>query len=304
MQLRQCNTPRDAPGTRYCKHNDFDILFCGSDFVSIELNVSFVDKIDGRNLIKSKTVSTLTKNRGFGRDCTPVVYLKGHIYMFDCLFKDFSSIKQVEKYSILNDSLESVGEIVDDYQGYFVCGFIDKIYLIGGFLNDEKTATCRYFDTNDNTWGKVASMKEARSSAACTVFEGRIVVAGGRGVNVSLNTVECYDHIADEWSCMPSMIKRTCGHSLIAIRNKLIAIDDNIVQVYDSTSNKFVAINNKHFFGYYAGAIPLGNKIIIFSINSTTALCYDVDSNEWSKKSFCATTDDLNYFTKFPKLYF
>ena len=35
--------------TRYCKHNDFNILFCGSDFVSIEVNLSFVRKIDGRN---------------------------------------------------------------------------------------------------------------------------------------------------------------------------------------------------------------------------------------------------------------
>ena len=292
--------------TRYCKHNDFDILFCGSDFVSIELNLSFVDKIDGRNLIRSRKVPTLTENRGFGRYCTPVVYLKGHIYLFDCLYKEFSSIKQVEKYSIVNDSLESVGEIIDDYYGYCACGFIDKVYLIGGYLNDEETATCRYFDTNDNTWGIVASMKEVRSSAACTVFEGRIIVSGGWGVNDELNTVECYDHIADEWSHMPSMITRTSDHSLIAIKNKLFAIGGyhNIVEVYDSNSNKFVAVNSKHLFGYHARSIPLGNKIVIFFMESTTAWCYDVDTDEWSKESFCGTTDDLNHFTKFPKLDF
>ena len=165
--------------TRYCKQNNFEILFCACDFFPTEGDISFVDKIDGRNLLRSRTVPTLTENRDFGQNSTPVIYLKGHIYLFDCLYEEFSKIKQVEKYSIVNDSLESVGEIVDDYEDYCACGFIDKIYLIGGCLKDEKTATCRYFNTNDNTWGNVRSMKEVRSSAACTAFEGKIVVSGG-----------------------------------------------------------------------------------------------------------------------------
>ena len=183
--------------TRYCKHNDFDILFCGSNFISYDVNISFVYQIDGSSLIKSKIVSSLTKNRGFGRNCTPAIYLKGYIYLFDCLYKEFSNIKQVEKYSILNDSLISVGEMLDDYDYYCACGFIDKIYFLGGRIQREQTATCRYFNTNDNICENVASLKQVRSEAKCTIFKGKIVVVGGWGVNGTLNTVECYDHKAD-----------------------------------------------------------------------------------------------------------
>ena len=102
------------------------------------------------------------------------------------------------------------------------------------------------------------------------------------------------------------MITRSSDHSFIAIKNKLFAIGgyDNIVEVYDSTSNKFVAINNRHLFGNHAGSIPLGNKIVMFFNERTTVWCYDVDTEKWSEESICGTTDDINHFTKFPKLYF
>ena len=132
---KQIHKSTKEVSTRYCQHNDFDILFWGSDFVSIEVNLSFVRKIDGRNLIRSRKVPTLTKNRGFGRYCTPVIYLKGHIYLFDCLYEEFSSIRQVEKYSIINDSLVFVGEMLDDDNYYWACGFIDKTYFLVAAYN-------------------------------------------------------------------------------------------------------------------------------------------------------------------------
>ena len=103
--------------------------------------------------------------------------------MIDCLHNETISLKKIEKYSISTDSLQIVGDILDDHAFYCVCGFIDKLYFIGGYLQNKRTASCKYFDTNDYTWGNVASMEESRISAACTVFEERIVVAGGWDVN-------------------------------------------------------------------------------------------------------------------------
>ena len=87
--------------------------------------------------------------------------------------------------------------MLNDYDYYCACGFIDKIYFLGGRIQREQTATCRYFNTNDNIWENVASLKQVRSEAKCTIFKGKIVVVGGWGVNGTLNTVECYDHKAD-----------------------------------------------------------------------------------------------------------
>ena len=69
---------------------------------------------------------------------------------------------------------------------------------------------------------KVAGMNEARRDAACTVFEGRIVVSGGLDINYNkLNTVDSYDVIADEWSPMANMIQSKRYHSSVVVRNKL-----------------------------------------------------------------------------------
>ena len=76
------------------------------------------------------------------------------------------------------------------------------------------TDSCLQFDTKQNTWKEVARMNHIRLNAACTVFEGRIVVSGGLKRNVGeLKTVEVYDHSSDKWSDMPQMINGRHNHS-------------------------------------------------------------------------------------------
>ena len=102
---------------------------------------------------------------------------------------------------------------------YCVCTFMDTIFVFGG-LRDDITNSCLQFDTKDHNWKEVARMNEARRWAACAVFEGRIVVSGGRDNNRNeLNKVESYDVIADEWSPMPNMINRHSFHELVVVRN-------------------------------------------------------------------------------------
>ena len=292
--------------TRYCGENNFDILHCGEIEDSMneeDLYRRFVNKIDGRNLIRCRKVRSLNKNRIFPYGRSPTVYLKGHVYLFDCLRNKGKGLKKIGKYSIATDSLEIVGDIINERQSFCVCGFIDKIYFIGGFLNGKKTANCRYFDTNDNTWGNVTSMKEVRSSAACTVYEGRIVVAGGWDVNYELNTVESFDHIANKWSFLPSMIKSRSYHRLIAIKHKLFAIGGHgqIFEVYDSTCKKFVSVLNSPR-DFSVEAISLENKVLVLSRARSTYSCYNVDNDEWTTESCIETADSNNKFTVIPKL--
>ena len=289
--------------TRYCSQPNFDLLYCGDFFCfSDEDYTTFVDKLDGRNLIRRENVPLLTKNRRFSYVTTPMIYLKGNIYLLDCLHEERINLNKIEKYSISSASLEIVGDMIDDLDRYCVCGFIDKIYFIGGFWKDERTATCRYFDTNNYTWQDVASMREIRSHAACAVFEEKIVVTGGWSANNRLNTAESFDHIANEWTYMPSMIKSVEGHSLVAIKNKLFAIGryEYHFEVYDSHSKIFVYI--KPPFWFSKQAVALGNKIVIFFRESSNVLCYDIIKEEWSNDPCYKTTDGDNYFEKIPKL--
>ena len=153
-------------------------------------------------------------------------------------------------------------------------------------------------------------MKEIRTQAPCAVFEERIVVSGGFDGDNNLNTVEAYDHIADEWTYMPSMIESTFDHSLIAIKNKLFAVGrrSRIIEMYDSKSNTFVAITKYPTFHYWpysflAHAIGMGEKFFIFFKESSNTSYYDADKDVWFENIPCFEAKSyFNFFLKIPKL--
>ena len=152
-------------------------------------------------------------------------------------------------------------------------------------------------------------MNDARSEAACAVFEGRIVVSGGKNNNNlnGVNTVEMYDHITNTWSFMPNMIKRRVDHSSAAINNKLFVFGSRYgngketFEVFDSTCKKFVFIKQKR----NSFKLRLNNIVESFCIEgklvllgnwwSSTVLCYDVDVDEWSEEPFKATRNTAGY---------
>ena len=95
-------------------------------------------------------------------------------------------------------------------------------------------------------------MNEIRTFAACTVFEGKIVVSGGYNLNnfIGINTVEAYDHVADEWTCMPNMVEGRRKYGSVAMKNKLFVFGIYIFgigssEVYDSRFNNFVVLKQK-----------------------------------------------------------
>ena len=113
-----------------------------------------------------------------------------------------------------------------------------------------------------------------------------------------MDIVESYDHIADEWSRMPSMTAGKSHHHLIAVRNKLFSIGDGYFDVYDSTCKKFVSIQPcQPWFIYGAGSVE--NKIIAFEYSR--CMCYDIDTEEWSVESCNHLGDTFNSFTVIPK---
>ena len=287
--------------TRYCSQTNFNILCCKR---------LSINEIDGRNLKSAKRIpSLMTKNRRFSKLSSSVVYLKGHVYYFNCLYRCGVYINKVEKYSIATDSIDVVADMFDDRISFCACGFLDKVYIVGGKLNNVATATCILFDTKEYKWENAVIMNEARLAAACTVFEGAVVVSGGYHDGTYLRTVEAYDHIADEWSYMPNMIEEGCYHKLVAIKNKLFAMGGwkKLVEVYDSTCKKFVIIRPTILGNCIPGAqaISLANKVVIFFCNRSSVLCYDVDTDEWNVYP-CGKGRNINdnIYIKVPKLFY
>lgn len=87
----------------------------------------------------------------------------------------------------------------------------DRIHLIGGrspaggkngqWNNQADVTTHLVYDASDGVWGTAAPAPEARNSAAASVHDGKIYVAGGRMVEGGRGTgrLDRYDPQSDSW---------------------------------------------------------------------------------------------------------
>ena len=174
----------------------------------------------------------------------------------------------------------------------------------------EYESSCVKFDTKSKIWKEVHRMNEARSLSACAVYEGKLVVSGGCNNNGrSLNTVEAYDHVADEWSYFPNMINRRGKHNSVAIKNKLFVVASwRTSEVFDSRCNKFVLLKPppavyKYVLDGLVEVITVGSKLVVFGNECDIVVYYDAENDTWSEES-CGITKNINHYScaKIPQL--
>ena len=68
---------------------------------------------------------------------------------------------------------------------FCACSFMNNLYLFGGYASDGVVLkTCLKYDTRCSSWNKISNMNDGREHAACAVFEGKVVVSGGRNNRV------------------------------------------------------------------------------------------------------------------------
>ena len=161
------------------------------------------------------------------------------------------------------------------------------------------------FDTKSYKWRQVNGLKVERMNAACAVFEGRVVICGGRSEHEILKSVEAYDHAADEWTYMPSMIKERGLHKITTVRNKLFVVGGDLedygsCEVFNSFSNTFVRIKSPPDsldaeVGYPVEVISVGTKIFVFPDMLAEIAVYDVEKETWSVEKL-EVTENLSSF--------
>ena len=284
---------------RYCDQDSYNILICGGYDHKQKINVNTVKQMGGKQLEYQKVLPSMIK----GRQYSKAVCLNGDVYLLGGHDNNNKWTMSVEKYSHFTNTWNKVGDISDDRQGFSVCAFMDKIVVIGGgYFNKVEagvTDTCLMFETKERKWKEVARMNGVRYRPASAVFEGRVIVSGGRNYDLTrLNTVESYDVIVDKWSTMPSMISSKCNHSLAVVKDKLFVIGNGGCEVFDKCFKKFVAIKSPQTSDLYLldQAISIGSKIIAIQLSCPSIFCYDVDTTEWLEES-CEVTKNLNNFS-------
>ena len=252
--------------------------------------------------------SSFPSSREKSRFRDEVVAVKGELFILNGAF---NSAAPIEKYSAATRTWRKVATLksqFSDRQG--VCALMDQLFFIGGYAKNKTTASCARLSTKDYKWRKAAALNRPKSSPACSVFNGKIVVCGGKDAagNVT-SSVEAYDHVSDTWSSMPKMVRERCYHKSVAVRNKLFVIGGSTneersltsCEFFDSESKKFVLLNNPRkrlfiprdkYFSMPSGVVSGGSKVLVFNDSKVVAV-YDVLSDKWSKE----TCNGLKHFT-------
>ena len=291
----KCCQSNVATRYRYCNQDMFNILICGGCSKFGDHKV--IHEIDGRSLKHIKNNRFHMKKHRYSFKS---VYLKGEIYILYGNNNFNRPSTSVDKYSIINKSWQCVSDEGVQHQNFNACGLIDKIYICGVIKRLEVSKNVllpsidRVFDTNDNSWKPIATMKNRKFSSACSAYQGKVVVSGGYIARRQSNVVEAYDHTADEWTEMPSMINARAHHSQVAIRNKLFVVKIDSCEVFDSGCNHFVLINSpvrKQKIYSHFEAVSIGKKIVVYNDDVQNFFCYEVENNIWSDEDFELTKD-------------
>ena len=281
---------------RYCSQKHFKLMLCGGYYSEKTNACRIVSCIDVNTVEDLDTYPSMKT----GRFSPKVVYLKGDIYVFGGLNNKDEWIKSVDKYSLTSKKWSQVAEMKNGIKFYCASGFMNKIYVFGGKKVGVTTSSCLQFDTSDYSFKEVAKMNEARSIAACVVYDERIVVCGGMYNNFNdLNSVESYDVLRDKWSKMPNMNSGKYHHSLVVVKNKLFVISKrkNECEVYDNLCKKFISIKSPKFdLSSPIRAYSIGKNIFALQAKCSKIVIYDSDKNEWSEES-CEVTRNLRGFS-------
>ena len=143
-------------------------------------------------------------------------------------------------------------------------------------------------------------MNTSRISPTCTVFEGKIIVTGGRNNYHELKSVESYDYYKNKWIYLPDMINGRINHAAVSMGNKMFVIGGRITticEVFDSFSRKFTLIESVFprlsltFLNFISKATCIGNSIIVICekythyYKDTCLYTYKVCKKQWSQNN-------------------
>ena len=279
---------------RYCNQNEFSIFDCGGNTKNKAIPKSLNSEFNGSKFQWSKICDKFETTY----KCKTAV-INSNVILVNSLYtstdKAFKNLQSLELFANNKKFGFCITERFGQRKRYCVCAFKQKVYIIGGKRvknrgrkEEKDLMSCFYYDTECEKWCQIADMNERRYDAACTVYEGKIVVSGGFS---NLATVEAYDYYGEEWTYLPDMIDGRYDHASVSMGNKLFVIggfEESDCEVFDSYSRKFSyittcsdLINDMDSFQ----AVCINRHIVIFGrkgLNKpeTKLFAYNVETSQ------------------------
>ena len=269
--------------------NSFRIFMCGGYHMTNKRALTEVKIIDAKNVENSNLVSSMN----FQRFKHKAACINDDVFVFGGLDDNFSSIMSVDKYSFSEDKWITVSDMFvsniddDELEDFCLTNFMTKIFILGGHHYNSITNKCISFDTKSYKWKEIAEMNEPRKDAACTVFEGKVIICGGVSFhNNLLRSVESLDVFGNTWTQMPDMMFGKSSHNLVVLKNKMYAIGhaSETHEVYDSHTQHFVAIKRPPNNLFNVRCISLDSQLLVVDDDRSLVFYYDDTKNAWTKK--------------------
>ena len=117
--------------------------------------------------------------------------------------------------------------IVDRDEGAFgLCALGDSLVVVGGCDDDASPpmASVEQFSLSERKWVQLPDMLCARIHPCVTVWQGKLIVAGGQdSLNEDMYSVECFDPICGVWQPMPSLPHNDRVFQLVVFEDTLFA---------------------------------------------------------------------------------
>ena len=271
---------------RYCYQDDFSILVCGGYTNNFTVS-NVVYELKGPSF-ESSIFPSMLEARYDSRNAvinSDIVVVGGYNEANKCLYS-------VEIFETNKNSWFYKTELSDKRKQFCFCAFKQNLYILGGnSYNGLILKSCFVYNIKCDKWSQIADINENRDDAACTVYEGRIVVTGGNN-NERLKSVEAYDYHENKWTYLPDMIEPRSLHVSVSMGNNMFVIGGNIrstFEIFESYSRKFCYLkkcSDLHNIVDRFQVICISNQVIIFCNVNTGWLkkvfTYNVETSKWN----------------------
>lgn len=163
---------------RYGNQEKFDVVISGGIKIN-DVYSNTVINLKGPEFETPVEMSPMLTKRSSSKSAV----IGNEIYVLGGYDKSYSWTSSFEVYSSKEKCLKKLKSFSGHLNDHSVCSFMKGIYVIGGYFtvsDDYRRRNydicCYKYEVKFKKWTKVEKLQIKRSSSACTVFEGKVVV--------------------------------------------------------------------------------------------------------------------------------